>query len=149
MKNLKYIAIAIVVVLLVAGALFIDHNPFPPSSSYEAMPRELRKAILADWPADRFDGHRWGSDAILYYGTHKGCVAFLYREVTWPYVNHRVEVAGYEFRYSHYFEIIVFRDGEYIDLSEAYQRGWLNKWQIESMARYHESNPAIFDQIGF
>ena len=149
MKKFRNIAIAVLVVLLVVGALLIDSFPIPSSSAYDRMPLELKGEMLSNWPADRFGGKRWGSEAIVYYGTHKDCVAFLYRKFSWPSVSHRFEVAGYEFAYAHYFEIIVYRDGEYIDLSEAYQRGWLSQQQIKSIAHYHQTNPTINGVIGY
>ena len=147
MKKYWNIAVFVMIILLVVGALLIESYPFSPSSPYDRIPLELKGEMLSNWPAEQFDGHLWGHESIVYYGTHKDCVVFSYRKFTYPYVNHRLQVAGHEFAYSHYFEIIVYRGGEYIQLEEAYQRGWLSERQIASIAQYHKES--LFDVIGY
>ena len=138
MKKVLRIAIAVVVALVVTGALFIDSFPAPTSSSYGPIPMELRMALIADWPAEQFGGHLWGHESMEYYGTHKDCVVFFYQEdYSWPYQHHSIDIAGSHFSFENDARIYVYRAGEFLELDEAYEQGWLNKRQIRSIAQYH------------
>lgn len=151
MKKVLYIAIAVAVVvaIFVAGGVYVNYQKNHPDSSYDRIPRALREEMLENWPADRFGKRFLDGDLTHYYGTHGDCVAFYCAcEVGktiafWPC---KFEVAGSRFAYPQSFEIIVYRDGEFIYLSEAYHRGWLNRWQIASIAQYHRQR--LIDKFG-
>ena len=137
MKKYWYIAIAVVVVLLVAGSVYVIYQSNHPDSSYDAIPRELRKEMLANWPAERFGKRFLDGSSTIYYGTHGDCVAFFFGGSIHLSMHWEFHVARSDFWYPHSFTIIVYHDGEFVEIDEAYQRGWLNRWQIRSIAQYH------------
>ena len=51
---------------------------------------------------------------------------------------HSITVAGSRFDYSSYFTLYAYRDGELIELSDAYEKGWLNEAQIAEAAKIHK-----------
>ena len=139
----------LLIILLVAGGIFLCYKITHPDSSYEAIPRELREPMVRCWPTDRFGQRFLDGENTFYYGTHGDCVAFIFVDNTWPHKHHKIEAAGYSFSHSSYFEIIVYHDGEYVQLEEAYQRGWLKKRHIRSIAFYHEHSGVLADCFGF
>ena len=149
MKKYWYIVIAVAAVLLVTASVYMIYQSKHPDSSYDAIPRELRKEMLANWPAERFGKRFLDGSSTIYYGTHGDCVAFYSAGevgMSVAYGECEFEVAGSKFWYSQTFFIMVYHDGEFVHLREAYQRGWLNRWQIASIAQYHQQR--VNDKFG-
>lgn len=140
MKKYWYIAIAvaIVLVLLVAGGIYLDYQMNHPDSSYDAIPRELREEMMTYWPEEEYGAGFFGNTEIRYYGTHGDCVAFRHIGTFHAHVDRTMVIAGSTFYLGEPFSIVVYRNGEFVDIQEAYDRGWLNRWQIRSMAEYHK-----------
>lgn len=138
----------LLIILLVAGAMLLCYQLTHPDSSYDSIPRELREPMVRNWPTERFGRRFLDEENTYYYGTHGDCVAFIYVDNTYPWEHHKIEVAGYSFLHGSYFEIVVYHDGEYVQLEEAYQRGWLKKRHIRSIAYYHENSDVIADCFG-
>lgn len=145
MKKVLCAAIAIVVVLLVAGGVYVNYQKNHPDSSYDAIPRELYSEMMKHWPSEKFGERFFGNSNIHYYGTHGDCVVFSYDYILGMSIGfnssapYEYEVAGSTF----YIDgagsgIMVYHDGEFEHIYEAYQRRWLNRWQIKSIAQYHE-----------
>ena len=146
------IAVAIVVVLLVAGGVYVNYQSNHPDSSYDAIPRELREEMMANWPEEEFGDPLFRNKNLKYYGTHGDCVCFSFNGFTGDkFVLHTkpvytYHVAGSNFSSPRYFTIIVYHNGEFLELPEAYKRHWLDRWQIESLAQYHRQK--VIDEYG-
>ena len=138
MKKYWYIAIAVVVVLLVAGNVYVFYQSNHPDSSYDAIPRELRKEMLANWPEEKYGDSFFGNKNICYYGTHGDCVVFCDVGRGLGLMGVPIEIAKSHFCLDRPFSIHVYHSGEFVELQEAYDRGWLNRWQIRSIAEYHK-----------
>ena len=145
MKKVLCVAIAIVVVLLVAGGVYVNYQMTHADSSYDAIPRELYREMMEHWPSEKFGDRFFGNSNIYYYGTHGDCVVFHYDHIRGMAIGHNssasyeYEVAGSTFRrYGVGSGIMVYHDDEFAEIYEAYQRGWLNRWQIASIAQYHK-----------
>ena len=138
MKKVLCVAIAIVVVLLVAGGVYVNYQMTHPDSSYDAIPRELREEMMACWPKEKYGDGFFGNKNVRYYGTHGDCVAFSYIGSVYAHIDMTKEIAGSTFYLTKPFSIVVYRNGEFVNIQEAYDRGWLNRWQIQSMAEYHK-----------
>lgn len=144
------IAVAIVVVLLVAGGVYLNYQSNHPDSSYDAIPRELREEMMEHWPEEELGEPLFRNKNLKYYGTHGDCVVFFCSgrqnlivsdmPVVW-------EIAGSRFGYPKGFWIIVYHDGKFAELTDAYYKyHWLNRWQIKSIAQYHRQE--VIDQYG-
>ena len=147
MKKYWYIAIAVVLVLLVAGGVYVNYQSKHPDSSYELIPRELYSEMMEHWPSEKFGDHFYGNSNIYYYGTHGDCVVFHYDHIRGMSIGfnssapYEYEVAGSTFRIDLAGSgIMVYHDGEFENIYEAYQRRWLNRWQIKSIAQYHKES---------
>ena len=138
MKKYWCIAFAVVLVLLVAGGVYVNYQKNHADSSYDAIPRELREEMMAHWPKEEYGDGFFGNKNVRYYGTHGDCVAFRYIGSFHAHVDMTKEIAGSTFYLGKPFSIVVYRNGEFIGIQEAYDRGWLNRWQIQSMAEYHK-----------
>ena len=137
MKKILYIVIAVVVVLLVAGGIYLDYQMNHPDSSYDTLPREIREEMMEHWPKEEYGDKFYGNEGIRYYGLHGDCVVFMDRNPNWSEYWTKT-YAGYTFYLDWPFSLVVYRAGEFVDLQEAYDRGWINRWQIKSMEEYHK-----------
>lgn len=138
MKKLKYIAIAIAVVLFVSGGIYIGYRWNNTDSSY-TLTHEMRKNIEENWQDDWYgEPLRWGKYATRFYGSHGDCLVVFTIQGARGYGYTEFQVGGITFFYTQSFSIHVFRDGEWLSLPESYDQGWLTWWQVRSIAEFHK-----------
>lgn len=137
MKKLKYIAIAVVVVLLVASVALLSYKMTHTDSSY-TMTHEMRKVIEESWQEDWYgEPLRWGKLSTRFYGCHGDSLVIYTQQGARGYGTMEFQVGGITFFRTQSFSIWVFRDGAWLDIQEAYDQGWLNWWQVRSIADFH------------
>ncbi len=115
--------------------------------SHEPLSEETIKEIRTAWEADPPIGTRdfhYAFDYASpenYYGTYGDCIALFYGydpnadAESFPCLK----VADSYFCYNAEFKIVVYREGEFAHLPQAYQDGWLTEEQVEFMAEHHRS----------
>ena len=137
MKKYWYIAIAIVVVLLVAGGIYLDYKWNNTDSSY-TLTHEMRKTLEGNWQDDWYGQPlKWGKNDTRFYGSHGDCLVIFTQQGVRGYAHVEYQVGGVTFFYTQSFSIHVFRDGEWLDIRDAYDQGWLTWWQVRAIADFH------------
>ena len=138
MKKYWYIAIAVVVVLLVAGGgAYIGYKWNNTDSSY-TITHEIRKTIEENWPEEKYgEALKWGKNSTRFYGSHGDCLVIFTIQGQRGYGHTEYQVGGVTFFYTQSFSIHVFRDGEWLSIPEAYDQGWLTWWQVRAIAEFH------------
>lgn len=138
MKKLKYIAIALAVVLLVAGGVYVGYKWNNTDSSY-TLTHEMRKTIEENWPEEKYgEKLKWGKYSTQFYGSHGDCLVVFTIQGARGYGFTEFQVGGVTFFYTQSFSIHVFRDGECLDIQDAYEKGWLTWWQVRAIAAFHQ-----------
>ena len=138
MKKVLCVAIAIVVVLLVAGGVYLDYKWNNTDSSY-TLTHEMRKTLEENWQDDWYgESLRWGKYATRFYGSHGDCLVIFTQQGVRGHGHTEYQVGGVTFFYTQYFSIHVFRDGEWLGIQDAYDQGWLTWWQIRTIANFHQ-----------
>lgn len=106
-------------------------------TDFAALPEELKAEIKEAFEKrsehSRFGGWKEEGGSVQYYGTYNGCVVMGYETVLDWY--REVEVAGTIFALGSDM-VLVYKDGEFKELAEAYDDGWLNKENIAALARH-------------
>lgn len=74
-----------------------------------------------------------------YFGTYNGCSVMFIDTPWWGYMDSfwSEEIAGYTFGYGSSQTLDVYRDGEFVSLKEAYEKGWLSKNDIKDIRYYY------------
>ena len=74
-----------------------------------------------------------------YFGTYNGCSVMFIDTPWWGYMDSfwSEEVAGYTFGYGSSQTLDVYRNGEFVSLKEAYEKGWLSKKDIKDIRYYY------------
>ena len=91
---------------------------------------------------------------VEYYGQYDGCYVGFIRNsfFGYPEAELTVRVAGLDFFYSDYQQLTVCKDGQALDLDEAYEAGWLSDEEVQRLWNYYtndiyEENPnGIYDE---
>ncbi len=79
-----------------------------------------------------------------YYGEYNGSVAIMFRvPIAGMVVRRDVKVAESVFRYSTPIDIIIWKNGKFFSLEEAYNQGVLTKKEIASIAEIHKESKYI------
>lgn len=137
MKKLKYIVIALAVVLLVASGVYIGYKWNNTDSSYK-ITHEIRKTIEESWPEEGYLGTlKWGKNATRFYGSHGDSLVVFSKQGFLVDSNTEFQVGGITFFLRTSFKILVFRDGKCLDIRDAYDQGCLTWWQVRSIAEFH------------
>lgn len=119
-----------------------------PASSYEPLSEEKITEIKTVWERSSLNsskGHPCWWDLTSnkqYYGTHGDCVAIFVEALT--NAEEILDVAGVKIWNGNGFRILVYRNGEFAKLEDAYQKGWLAKENIESIAEHHKNQLSYY-----
>ena len=82
---------------------------------------------------------------LSYYGEYDGCVPVIFRKpIPGTILDRRVEVAGSVIKYTDPLDIIVWKDGDFYSLEEAYELELLTKEQIAVIAEIHNLNQYLY-----
>lgn len=96
---------------------------------------EVKEEMDVAWRRQKGEKLQW--DGVSgYYGTYGGVVVCIF----WGddgAIGKRV-VAGETFSWPSSFEIYAYKDGEFYNLETAYEKGFLTKKNIESIAQRHD-----------
>lgn len=80
----------------------------------------------------------------VYYGTYGDCVVFF--QATQAQAKTEKNIAGQEFIYGSTFILHVYRNGEFMDLEQAYEKWYITRSQVKEIAKYHKSlNEMYYD----
>lgn len=139
MKKYWYIAIAVVVVvaIFVLGEIGRNRQMNDPDSSYDTIPQELYEEMMTYWSKKDYGDTFYENKYVRYYGTHGDCVAFCFLGVQSVSRDTYLTVGGSHFYLNRPFMLIVYHDGEFLQIEQAHEKGWVDSAQILSMARHH------------
>ena len=73
----------------------------------------------------------------IYYGTYGDCVVFF--QATHAQAETEKYTAGQEFIYGSSFVLHVYRNGEFMDLEQAYKKWYIPRSQVKEIWRHHKS----------
>jgi len=113
-----------------------------PDSSYEPLSAEKIAEIKAAWEISPINASKgrpclWDlTSQKRYYGTHGDCVAIFSEGLTTAIEI--LDVAGVKIWNGNRFHIYIYRDGEFAELADAYEKGWIEKKHVESIAEHHK-----------
>ena len=116
-------------ILLLSMALFLFSACAP---EYQPLSDEELDQIVADW---RKQGYGGSKNSIHYFVTYDGYHIMAIMTVT--QALHYEYIAGYRFRYAQGFNLHAYKDGEFIYLDEAYEKGLISKKAIAEAHRVH------------
>lgn len=138
-KKYWYIAIAVVVAaaIFVLGEIGWNRQMNNPDSSYDAIPQELYEEMMKYWPEQGYGDAFYENKDVLYYGTHGNCIAFCFLGVQSVSRDTYLTVGGSHFYLNRPFMLIVYHDGEFLQIDQAYSKGWIDSAQLLSMAKHH------------
>ena len=77
-----------------------------------------------------------------YYGTHGDCIAIFNEGMTTAIEI--LDVAGVKIWNGNGFNIYIYRNGEFAKLEDAYQKGWIEKKHVESIAEHHKNQCSYY-----
>ncbi len=119
-------------------------------TDFFALPEDVRAEVEAAY-VKHFglrsfpDWLETGGD-IHYYGIYNGCVVF-YHSSDLTAVESR-DIGGYVFSNGNRFTLMAYKDGELLDLEDAYAEGWMTKEEIGKIHQKHlERNDRDADEI--
>lgn len=126
-------------VVLVALVMFSLMGCQPEVSGMSIPLTEEKKQEINDaWKAKYGHGLSWGgSGGCIYYGTYGDCIVFFEQGQLTTMTT--INIAGQEFIYGWSFLLRVYRNGEFMELEQAYEDGYITKSQIKELAKYHKS----------
>ncbi len=118
-----------------------DTKPFGP-------PAELREEIEAAWLKEYGSPLKWWYEyssnsgyGVRCYGTYNGCTVLFEKTDLTAVTTKRI--AGYAFTCGNSFILCVYRDGEFKNLAEAYDDGWISAEDVGRAAERHEKFTGI------
>ncbi|MBQ8383000.1 MAG: hypothetical protein IJX47_07345 [Clostridia bacterium] len=117
--------------------------PVPPADGTdftalsEAFKAEIEQAYAETLNLREFPGwYAEGDGVVHYYGTYNNCVILYQETLTDSYEYKKV---GEElFCHTSGFNIFTYRGGQIVDLSEAYEDGWVDDAAISEIAEQHQ-----------
>jgi hypothetical protein len=130
-------------------------NPEALNPLREKIKNQIKNDFVYSWNygnSDRItiDNVEFGDDytrviyPLGYYGTHKDCIALLV-DKGGPMITSTYFVADVEFRAAPTASrIVVWKEGKFYYLREAYAQRWLTQEDIKTIAYYHEQNFYIY-----
>ena len=139
--------IFIAVLLLVAGLVLVyvlDRPPdAPPGAELSA---QWKDRIKSAWNAaySKHGDFRWfeegnmSYDGARHYGTYNGYAVIFVPPFNAAATYGKEEVAGYVFNFGSAFQLLVYRNGRFTDLKDAYKAGKLTKEDIGEIYEYHQ-----------
>ena len=107
---------------------------------YEPLSEDLLNQIDADW---RKRGNSHCKESLEYLGSYNGYHLLLIP--TPAQVRGREEIAGYEFFYYSDFNILAYKQGEFIYLDDAYDAGIISKKAIAQASQINQDIMSEFD----
>ncbi len=127
--------IASIVIIAVALTLFVWGLCKGPDVLWQEPLSEADKELLNVIEYDS-EEYLWGNN---YYGTINGCT--IVREERRSFFGYTpatpLEIAGYTFEWMTGFSLKAYRNEEFYDLQEAYEKGWLTEKQIGIIHERH------------
>ena len=139
--------ILLLLVIAVMTSVFAACQPMP-DSSYEPLSEEKITEIKTAWeesPINTSKGHPCWWDLTSekqYYGTHGDCVAIFAEAMTTA--TKVLDVAGVKIWNGNRFHIYIYRNGEFAELEDAYEKGWIEKKHVESIAEHHKNQLSYY-----
>ena len=144
--------IFIAVLLLVAGLVLVYVLDRPPDAAPGTeLSERWKKEIKTAWNAaySKNADFRWFGEGNIeenieyyhsarHYGTYNGYVVVFIPPFIGGATHGQEEVAGYVFNYGWAFHLLVYRNGRFTDLKEAYKAGKLTKEDIGEIYEYHK-----------
>ena len=115
--------------------------PFIPGVT---LPATVLSRLSASWQAKYDEPLYFASSSLqpgnLYYGDYDGCLVILRKPSNYGLYTEKGLTVGnsYFFLSENTQDIVVYSDGQIMDLSSAYDAGLLNDEQIAEIARVHE-----------
>lgn len=140
MKKFIRIASAVVLVLGVTVVLVLSNISYCPGPITF---REQRR-IVEDYHRvkGKYYAYAWFSGGFIHncrcYGRDNGYIIFCYSapNESWEYDN-VVIVDGVEFHSPESFSIYAYKDGEFIDIKDAYEQGLISRKALLEAQKYH------------
>ena len=114
--------------------------------SLEPLSAELQAEIEAAWKARSGEELLWHGSTLAnglivvedrYYGTYNGGVAVFH---PYPYnfgTVGKMRLAGYEIWHGCYFEILIYKNGEFTSIYDAYESGMITDGDVADIFGYH------------
>lgn len=119
-------------------------DPVPPEYVEPELDPEAEQAMTSAYLSQYVVGEGYPAEevavAIRYYGEYEGThVAFVDCNA-FAYIDSEVyeTIGGLEFRYSSDQKLLVYRDGSYLELSKAYDAGWLSDSALAQLLEYYK-----------
>ncbi|MBE6578495.1 MAG: hypothetical protein E7651_01665 [Ruminococcaceae bacterium] len=125
-------------ILLVLGICLLASCSAEPEDPFRPLTNEGKEEIAAAWQKQFGGTPIWddGSGGNLrYYGTFGDCVVLFQK--TLLQIIETKNIAGYLFSHSSSFILTVYREGEFLSLSDAYSKGYVTEAQVGEIHRYH------------
>ncbi len=121
----------------------VDNSYVPPA--FVPLTDEKSLKIKQDFllfhkdEAERYDSSIEDITISEYFGTYNGCSVMFIDTPWWCYMDicWSEEIAGYTFGYGSSRTLDVYRNGEFVSLKEAYEKGWLSKKDIKDIRYYY------------
>jgi hypothetical protein len=107
----------------------------------EDLRAEVEAAYVKRFGLRSFPGWLETGGYVHYYGTFNGCVV-LYHSSMLTAVESR-DIGGYVFSNGNMFTLMAYKDGELLDLEDAYAEGWMTK---EDIGKIHQKHLARNDR---
>lgn len=136
--------VAVILLLLICITAFSSCAPKTPGAGNETSLDKLLKQIESDYLSElkKSGGYDPNVDGVYrvknYYGTYNDCVPVMFSMPETGAMK-EVYIAGVVFHYTGSNTIIVWRDGEFFSLNEAYELELLTKDHIKAIASVHNS----------
>ena len=153
--------IALSILLLVAGLVLVYVLDRPPDAPPGAeLSERWKKEIKTAWTATYlkndvfvwFGEGKYDEDierfhSARHYGTYNGyAVVFIppFPPQSFPGLLGPKTIAGYAFDFGCPFQLVVYRNGRFTDLKDAYEAGKLTKEDIAEIYEYHKNTFPIY-----
>ena len=147
-RKLILLSLALVVLFPVLSGC---QSSTPPSqeSSYAPLSDEKITEIKKAWEANPLDNcskdrhYLWDlRSEEYYYGTHGDCIVIFDMAKDYDLcASGTLRIADVRLNSQYRALVVVYRNGEFMHIIDAYNNGWLTIEQIHSIAEYHGSIP--------
>ena len=153
MKKRKLLAMLLLIVTV--GSLFVAYKKeVPPDAApgtelSAKWKKKIAKDFLASYNVDSFYWYDEASahDGARHYGTYNGYIVLFQR--THMSVLCKEMIGTYDFCFGSSFVLLAYKDGEFLELKEAYAQNLFTDGQIAEIHGYHKSIfPIYYDEGG-